>query len=240
MAVTLDREVMTLEMARQILKIASQQDTAAIMAAQADRSLETVVITIALDTATPIQTPYRVSFPFRSVFVRSATDSSVQVSLRPNTSDSIQGDIPLKNNDSIVFPSPLAEAYLTWTAQAGKSMTLVFFVSGEFRTGTQVSSTSGGVSITDGDAVSNQATATVTTVAQLFAADTSRKKMMIVNASGVKIYLGDVTTTDDSGTKIGIPMNPGDTYAWENTSACFAVSQGGVSTGQKIGLVKMS
>lgn len=197
-------------------------------------------ITLTLNTAVLSTAPFAIGFPFRSLYVVGATDSNVLVNLKLATQDSFQDSIPLQLNTSYVLPFSTNKAFLHWTAQTSKTITILFFVHGEFSTNSVQVVQSGGVRITDGSAVAEQAVATVTTTAaQLFASDTTRIKMMISNFGGTSIFIGGTSSvTDDAGGFPGIEIAPGGSYAWENTAACYAISKGGSNTA--IGTVKFT
>lgn len=223
---------------KSIMSSQTEVDDAAVFAADIDNDKTYRVMTIDLTTAALATNPLILNFPFRSFYVITATDSSVALNMRLN--DQSADDIPVKDQRSLKLPFPCRRAFLNWAAQSGKSATIIFIFRGEFSTNQISALLGGGVSITEGDSVTTVSTATVSTAAVLFAADTTRKKMMICNESGLTIYLGDSAVTDDSGAKMGIPVTAGGSHAWESTSACYAVSQGGASTGAKIGLTKFS
>lgn len=237
----MDRGTQLVEQFREVLNQASELDRAAIYGSDAGITQEFRAVTIDLTTARLETDPYVVGFPFKSFFVTDGTDSNVSISMRLASQDTGNDLMTLKKGSTLKLPYPVRKAFIHWAAQSGKTITIWFFLRGEFNTNVLNLVNSGSVTIGDGDAVTVQTTATVSTAASLFSQDTTRKKMMISNLSGVRIYLGGAATvTDDSGALVGIPIEPGESYAWENTAQCYAVSQGGVSTGQKISLVKFS
>lgn len=216
-------EKLTAALAKMIFDQITEGDRAAALQNQMDITQYCVPYVIDLSTARTAQNPFVIGFPFRSCFIRTATDSLTNVNMRLDAPDDAAGDISLKNNDSFVLPFRAAKAFLNWTAQSGKSITLLIFPYGEFRSGSQVSSTAGGVSITTGDSVTTNAVATVTTAtAQLFASDSSRKMMVIYNHGAVSIFIGGSTVTDQAGANPGIEIPPGGSYEWDSTAACYA------------------
>lgn len=223
-----------------LLAQAKEVDTAGIYASSVGIQAETRSMTIALDTAQLPTKPFPVGFPFKGFVVIDATDSNVQVNMKLATQDSFQDSWPIKKGASFKLPYPIRGAFLDWTAQASKTITVLFFLSGEFSTNTLNLINSGGVSITDGDTVTPIAVASVTNVsAQLFAQDTTKKKTQICNYGGSSIFIsGTIAVTDDAGGFPGIEIAPGGQYAWENTSACFAVCK--AASNAKIGLNKFS
>lgn len=172
-----------------------------------------------------------IGFPFRSVYVRSATDSGVQVSLVTHSKEDnqIASAIPLKLNDSVAFPEPISKAHLIWTAQTSKTMTLIFFVDAEFRSGQQISVSSGGVSVTWGDTVTEAMVAlTAATTGTLLSADSNRKHAFCQNKTGGSLYVSsDSAVTDPLGAKEGHEISPNSIFEWKSTAALYGYSVAG-------------
>ena len=82
-------------------------------------------ITLALDTARTSSNPLKISFPFVSVFVREATDSTTEISLMPidNGLDRVDSALALRKNDTFDFQATVPGGQLFWAAQSGKSIT---------------------------------------------------------------------------------------------------------------------
>ena len=220
-------EIMNQALARTILRDEFLKMKAEIFEDSTSNPFEVQVIDLTLTTARTPENPYRVGFPFKSVFVREATDGTVSVDLRPTTNDSFQSPVKLKLNDSLIMGRPVSEAFLSWSAQAGKTIQLVFFVTSEFRSGSQVSQNAGGVSISDGTAFVNaQLTLVAATALSVFASDSTRKKGTLQNTTGASIWVGASTVTN-SGATIGIEVPSGGIFYWSNTAQLYAYSVGG-------------
>lgn len=146
-------------------------------------------ITIDLTTARSIDNALKISVPFKSVAIEDASDSNtlVYLALGDNSLDSMRNAKKLRSNDSFEFSSMVSSAFLYWSAQSGKQLTLVFSTTGTFKPGSQISVLSGGVSIADGDTLtSNLLTGGVATIAapagaatKILDADTARKSMKL-------------------------------------------------------------
>jgi len=140
-----------------------------------------------LATAQPSNRLYRVTIPFRSIFVRDATDSTAVVYFSPNENSigNVAEALPLYKNDTFDFARMIAGGYFWWDAQAGKTMSIYVSTMGAMRAGSQLSQISGGFSISDGSAIaSNKLTGEVATIAcpagaatQILSADSDRKVM---------------------------------------------------------------
>lgn len=179
-------------------------------------------IVLALDAAKSADLPYEINFPFRSVFVEDASDSSTRIFMRPNTREDVQSFFALGRKDSWSVDQPISKAFLHWDAQAGKSITLVLFTEAEFKSGTQISATSGGVAIVNGSSIaqSNNTTYTINATFLLLPSDLDRKVATIGNYTDQSLFLGGASV-DDSANK-GIELVPGATIEWRNTAALYA------------------
>lgn len=108
------------------------------------------VITVDLSTARDDGNMMAIGFPFKCVFISSATDSQTNIQLKP-FSDSMQNDfVPLTKNSVLTFDKSINKCYLKNTAQSGASITLVFMTDANFNTGntlTEVASSVDGNSI---------------------------------------------------------------------------------------------
>lgn len=210
-----------------ILRQAGELDQAKVFQGTTERPFEVQKIVLDLATARREDNPYKIGFPFRSVFVAVATDTSANVSLKVNTADSFQSAFPLKKNDSFVFPWQLASGFLHWEAQAGKTMELYVFVSGEFRSGSQISVNSGGVSINEGSITTLGSVISVGAGRiQLCVANADRKIITFQNKISTSVWFGDSSVTD-SGTVAteGIEVLPGQTFEFRNTGILYSWCQ---------------
>ena len=231
----------SIEQLRELFQDILAPDKAAIFASSTGLNQNTRYVTIDLTTASLSTQPYVINFPFRSFVVLSTTDSSVSVNMRLGSNDSSQDSFPIKNNSSIRLPFPVAKGFLDWSAQSGKSISILFLLSGDFSTNQLVSSVSAAVQISEGSSITSIAGAQVTTTAaQLFAADTARIKMRIQNQSSIPIYLGDSAVTVPGGAKPGFSLLPGAMFDFESTAALYAISSGANTGATDISLTKFS
>lgn len=182
-------------------------------------------LTIPLDTAQLRTQPYRISFGFASFVVLDSTDSSVSINARIGSEDTNVDSFPLRKNSSLDLPGPIQKMFLDWPAQAGKTISILFLLEGNFKTNQLVSTVSANVNLTDGGTVTTQTGAQVLAAGgTLFAQDTARNLMMIQNNSGQSIWVGSTGVTTSAGTKPGIEIAPGAFYEWRSTAACVAIS----------------
>lgn len=184
-------------------------------------------ITLDLTTARETGNPYKISMPLRSVFVRDASDSNTFVNFFPSTVDSYQSAAKLTLNDSLEFGRQLSGANLTWDAQAGKSVTLIFFVSSFFRSGSQVSQTAGGIAIIDGSSFEQSVVSlTAATATVIVSQDTTRKQLTLTNESGADVWVGNSLVVN-SGSARGFKVANGAIFTWRNTAALYGYSVAG-------------
>lgn len=210
-----------------ILQNAGELQNAKIFEGNTQKPFEVQSMTIALDTAADPNAPFKVSFPFKSVYVSAATDVLTTVNIRPNSRESYQSSLPLYLKDAYVLDEPCSSAFIDWSAQIGKTITLIFFVSSEFRSGSQISVTGGGVSIIEGSAtVTARKDLTAATATSVYAADSSRKVGTIQNNTGADVWFGGASVSN-TGANLGYRVPAGATFYWRNTGVLYAYSVAG-------------
>lgn len=215
--------------ANSILSRQKSVDGAAIFEASTQHPFGVQKVVIALDTGNDGSTgsygnPFKIGFPFKSLYVQTATDTGVTVNLMPDTQDSYQSGVPLKLNDCLEMNQPISSAFLTWPAQSGKTITIFFFVSALFRSGSQLSVSGGGLSINDGSAfVNSRVTLAAAAATAVFASNGLRKVSTFQNNTGASVWVGGSTVTNGS-TTIGIEVAAGALFQWRNSAALYAYS----------------
>jgi len=214
-------EQLDAETVAQVLDRANALAKATIFQGNTQRPFDIQVVTLDLSTATLDTKPYKIAFPFRSCWVKKATDSSVEIFMKPQTDDSYQSAIPLSRNDLVKSDMPISNASFYWAAQSGKSVTLIFSVTSEFTSGSLISLTSGGVAISNGDSFTQAAvTIAAGTPTAIFAQSTSRKKGTVQN-NHATASLWLVGPAGDS--TVGIKLEPGQTFEWNNSAALYGI-----------------
>lgn len=210
-----------------ILKAARALSLAELQDEIENPSQEVQVLKLDLTVLRDENNPFDINFPFRTIFVRDATDTSTVINVRLGTKSTFQELVPFYKNDSAI-QATAKKAYLSWPAQPGKSITLIFFARTEFRTGSLLSQNAGGFSINDGSSATLTNVTTVAAAAGLVVgADVGRKIALVQNQTGNDIYLG-VDATVNATTNPGIKVEDGAQIAWRNTAAlyAFAVASG--------------
>jgi len=221
------KELITPESAQAVVDLANQLKKASIFISSTQKPFGIQSITLNLATAQLSTQPFRVGFPFKSVYVSAATDVLANVVLIPTTQDSYQSGVPLKLNDSWTIDEPTSEAYIYWAAQAGKTITLHFFVNSEFRSGSQISVTGGGVSIVEGSTTTTtRLDLTAATATLVLAADSTRKTASIQNNTGSEVWFGG-SSVSNTGANLGYQVPAGGTFIFKNTGTLYAYSVSG-------------
>lgn len=197
-----------------------------------ERPRNVLVVTLNLTTERTEGNPFRIPFPFKTVFARDTsgdTSANVDLMLHSNDAAAYANRVNLKLNDSFSLPTVVAEGYLTWSAQSGKTITLYFAIEGEFRSGQQLSLTAGGTSITDGSTFSvAAATLAAATAGAIVAQDTSRKAATFVNESGADLWIGGASVSNTGANK-GVLVAAGEKVVWRNTAALYGYSVAGTT-----------
>lgn len=179
-------------------------------------------ITIPLDKARDVGNPLTLNIPHRSIYVQDATDVNVTASVQMQSRDSINSTFTIRKNDAWTNDSIIPQVNLSWSAQAGKTITLVFFYNTEFRSGSQISVTGGGVLVSEGSSYSDQIlTLSIGTQTLVFASDSTRFVGVIQNTTSYSIWVGSSTVTS-SGLTRGYEIPPGASFEWKNTAALYA------------------
>jgi len=184
---------------------------------------------IDLSTARDKNNALKISIPFKSVVVEQASDPSAVVNLvlGDNNLSAIADSKQLKQNDSFQFESTVSSAYLWWDAQSGKSLYLVFATTGNFFTGSQLSTISGGVTTSDGASVndtglgasSNASSITIASSATLILPQDLNRKVAELYVNGGDIMIGGSAVT----TGKGVPRLNGERFEWRNTAALYGI-----------------
>ena len=189
--------------------------------------------TIDLSTLRTNQNPERIGFPFQSYFVVSATSSLATCNLQVTSQDSWSQGIPLTLRDTGRMGFPVRQAFITNTAQPGLTMTILFSVNTQFTSGSQIQTTTGGVSISTGSTMTPQTAVAVLTTATLISAanSTAKTRTLQLASGGGPIWIsGTSSVTVEGGALPGIRLEAGDTYEWQNQGAIYAIANAVGST----------
>lgn len=184
-------------------------------------------LTIALDTARDPNNPYVVNLPHKSFYVQDATDVNVTIDVQLQSQDQINSPFTVRKNDVLTYEQLMPKVNFSWSAQAGKTITIVFFSDAEFKSGSQISVTGGGVVVNEGTSFTDaKQTLAAATAAIVFASDSTRALGVIQNISGASIWVGSSTVTN-TGATIGFEVPINGIFEWRNTAALYAYSVAG-------------
>lgn len=221
------KELMTEELAREVLLSVTRQREAELFQNKSNTPSSVQKIVIPLTTARDAADPYKISIPFRSFWVQDATDTNVSVNIKLLTRDSSADSFTVKKNDVYGHDEMCSEVYLDWAAQSGKTLTIVFFTRGVFSSGSQISVTGGGVFLSEGTSfVQSVQTLAAATAAIVFPVDSTRALGFFQNNTGASVYVGP-STVAASGANLGEEVPAGTNYYWRNTAALYAISTPG-------------
>lgn len=195
----------------------------------ANRDKEILRIPLDLSVERTIDKPFRIGFPFRCLFFETANSPAGYFFLRPTSDDSSQSHVRVNYRDSWSISGQVPQAFLHWPAQPGVKAELVLFTDSDFRSGSQISITAGGVAVSEGASASllTPLTLAAATATEILPQDILRKVGVIENATGGVLFIGADNTVTDSGATEGMSVLPGDRIIWRNTGALWAYSVAG-------------
>lgn len=215
------------ELKKSLFEASKELDQASIEMLRALKPQNVFRITLDLSKEQSIDDPRVINKAFKSVFIESATDPSSRIFMRPTTNSSEQDYFGLGYKDSWTVSAVVPKGFIHWPAQNG-TMTLVFFSDSEFRSGSQVSLTSGGLSINEGSSVQGPLAVTLAAgvAAEIAPQDFNRKVAIIQNKTGGDIFIG-ASNTVNATTNEGIKIVADGLIEWRNTAALCGFSLGG-------------
>lgn len=185
-------------------------------------------VPLPLDVAATISNPTKVSGVFTGFYVESATDTATTVNLSttsPETAN-LANFTTLRLNDASGFEQPVKDVYLTWTAQPGKTVTIVFYTGMNFIPGSKISVTSGGVAVSDGSSSVTAMTQTQITnsITQILASDSNRISATVTNMGPMPCVVGGSTVQwpSQNATTPGTVLGVGESIKWQNVGALYA------------------
>jgi len=180
-----------------------------------------------------ISNPYKIGIPVTAIRCEDATDNSteIKISMNGDSTQQLENYTVMKKNDTVNFDTPAKSLYLTWDAQAAKTITLIAYVDVHFESGTQVSSIAGGVNITTGSGMTPETPVSVSSTATLIAsADSDRKNLTVGNprTSGIDIWVsGTSAVTSEGGANPGVLLEPGDYFVYQGQGDFYGISASG-------------
>jgi len=170
-----------------------------------------------------ITNPKLFAIPFNCVAVRDATDGNCFVKLRFSDQDPSQDYVVMKKGQKLNFQDfAIAQVFIDFPQQAGKSITLDFFFGADFESNITQSISN----ILDGTSISQVSPVTVTNTATLiFNINLNRGSITILNNGSEIVYIGDATVT----TSTGMPVQPSEKITLHNTGSLYGITATGTS-----------
>ena len=211
---------------RLIIEKLDEPRRAQIAVDRADRPANIIRLNINLNEDYTELSPRKIGYAFRSIYVEHCDNPSAKIKVKPITNEAHQSYFSMGYKDSWAVDRAIPDAYLFWEKQVGW-VTLILFTDSEFNSGSQVSITAGGLSISEGSsaALTNQ-TLVAATASEILPQNFFRKTATVVNDTGDDIFLGENNTVNAT-TKKGVPIQNGDSFKWRNSAALYAYSTGG-------------
>ena len=223
----MERTVLTPESVANLLNALASSDQAKIFQDNTEKPFKVQEVFVDLSSERNEADPFPINIPFKSLYVQEATDTFANVQVRLGSNDSYQSKFKIRQNDVWVSEYPNGKAFLSWEAQPNKTMKIVLFVDSEFRSGSQISVTGGGVSIKTGSTqLQTPTTLGAATTLSLLSNDPTRSYALIQNVSGAPIWVGAAGVTN-AGASRGIEIPNMATFEWSNTAELFGYSAGG-------------
>lgn len=219
----------TLQQQLAALAPADQLNVARILQQFVNADDEVQVITLQLGTAKDPNDPFPLG-SFTSCYVENATDNLTTFNLRINSKGAAAGQIPMFKKDVWNRDYPCAQAFLDWPQQVGKTATLILFRTSHFQSGSQLSSISGGSTLSDGSTYTRVRTSlTGAGAVPLFPADSTAIKRTAFNTLGYDLYVGESSFVDDGtagDSTIGLLWPNGTPLVSQNTGALYCYNPG--------------
>lgn len=217
-------------LAKSIVQRSREEDLASISYGNESREQTVLKYVIDLSVARSADNPREINFPFRSIFAEAGSDRDAFLYVKPGTREDVQSPFRIGFRDSWARDHAVPRAFLHWDAQPGKTITLLFFTDSEFRSGSQVTTVSGGVTLLEGSALTqSNSNLSATTATQIFASSSTRKTGIFQNKSGASVWVGPSSAVLDTGANRGYEVADGDSFIWRNSAALFAYSVAGGS-----------
>lgn len=98
-------------------------------------------ITINLTKERTLSNPYKITFPYKSIYIQHSTTSTDKINLITNANEETQDLIPLSLKDTLNFDMPIKGAVIINDAQPACFMTIVFILKASFRPGNTILAT---------------------------------------------------------------------------------------------------
>lgn len=224
------KEVMTPHEAAMIVQQLALSARASVMDQISQKPFSVQIETVDLSSARTQANAKKIAGQFRSMYIQSASDTLANIQVVFGSNDSMQSAFTMRQNDAVSMDLPVSEAYIYWTAQAGKTLTFVTFTNAKFESGSQISVAGGGVAISTGTTVvgPTQVVLPAATVTIIIPASTSgRKQVTLQNKTAADLYIGGSTLGAIGSANEGLKIGNDGFVVWTNTAALYGFSTAG-------------
>lgn len=222
---------MTKQEFKQALADFLRDDTTQIYGGNDESPFVAQTFTIDLSTAKSEQDPFIIGFPFKTIVIKgAATDSTSTINVKFNKNDSGISTVPMIVNDVLNANVINAKAFLSWSAQAGKTITVIVYLHANYSSGSLVNSGSVSVSPSSGfKALANPALGAAT-AAVLIASNVLAKRRTLQNNDTASIWIGPSNVTNAGATR-GIELLTGSSTEISSSAAIYGYSVAGFAAG---------
>jgi len=185
---------------------------ASLIQSQENTPLEVMTITFDLSTTRTREQAFPISFPHKCIYV--------STNYLADTNDTVQGVVPLKSKDVLSHEFPKAKGYLYWSAQSGKSISLVFFVKSDFKSGSFL------LQNTNASFSSYTTNAVVSVSTTAVALTSTGNNSTFYNDGAHTVYVGSSGVTGATG----LPIPSGSERTFNNSGTLYGITSSGTST----------
>lgn len=222
-------ELATKEFAADVLRHLRELTKAQIFVSNTQKPFGVQKIRYDLATAKLETSPQELKLPFRSFYVETASSPNAKLFIKLGDRDDGQSAVGVVVKDSWKTDQPVAQAFLHWPAQPGEWIEIVYFVDSEFISGTQLSVTAGGISVSDGSSASAPIAVTLVaaTAAVIAPGLLTRKVATLQNKTGASLYVAGSPTVTNAGATEGLEIPNGGFFKWRNSAALYGYSVAG-------------
>lgn len=212
---------------RQITKAAYVPRTAEILDAATANPFQLQKFVLTLTTAKTEQDPFIIGFPFKGILLKAGSDNLTNVDVKFNKNDQGIDKVNMVTNDAINSQQMFSGAFISWAAQAGKTITVYVFLDSTFVSGSLINSGTVTTSLPSTVTGPTQVALSAVTATIVVPANLANRLTSLQNKTGANLYLGGSTIGAVGGANEGIMIPPNAVYLHANTAALYGWSVAG-------------
>lgn len=187
------------------------------------------ILEIQIDFSKPVSelAPQRIGHAFKSMYFQNSDNPKNVILVKPSTTDAHQSAFELGYKDVWTVDRTLNDAFIYWPAGQTGTGKLILFTDSNFKSGSQLSLTAGGLSISEGSSAAlSSVTLAAGVAAEIAPVNNFRKTRVIQNVSGGDIFVGPTNSVNATSVQ-GIKLADGGSINWRNSAALYAFSVAG-------------